>query len=385
MAAPSPQPPLKAGSRSSWRSGRPLRSRSVRTHFARALPLVGLLAVIFPVEWGRVGLAQSRAPSFGDIAFAASPVSRIPTQTSRTVGAPKPAAGESWVWISSYNAEVPEEERSLPGSSTDSLGTSSARDDSPHFAKENTTTDRADGEGFRAAFTSPGVQAVAGDDGWACRVRGIPLLYAVGGLFERVSTAGRWGPWTDEPGSVGICLGYAWGTELVDNWVEERDGWWGGVRLGWDWHPQFGVETRLSFGSIDLWDHPAAVAAAIDRGLEPARDRWARSVEWDLGLLYYASQDDPWQPYILWGVGITRIDFADLVGTSYEGTYFTMPLALGLKYRPVSGPIFRFEIADQIIFPSRFNVTHQFSATVGLEMRFGKKRRLYWPWEPAWP
>lgn len=357
----------------------------MRTHFARALPLVGLLAVIFPVEWGHVGLAQSRAPSFGDIAFAASPVSRIPTQTSRTVGSTKPTAGESWVWISSYNAEVPEEERSLPGSSTDSIGTSSARDDSPHFAKENTTTDRADGEGFRAAFTSPGVQAVAGDDGWACRVRGTPLLYAVGGLFEKVSTAGRWGPWTDEPGSVGICLGYAWGTELVDNWVEERDGWWGGVRLGWDWHPQFGVETRLSFGSIDLWDHPAAVAAAIDRGLEPARDRWARSVEWDLGLLYYASQDDPWQPYILWGVGITRIDFADLVGTSYEGTYFTMPLALGLKYRPVSGPIFRFEIADQIIFPSRFNVTHQFSATVGLEMRFGKKRRLYWPWEPAWP
>jgi len=209
--------------------------------------------------------------------------------------------------------------------------------------------------------------------GTCCPRQGI-----IRGLFSDLRNAGRWQRWSDEPGSAGVFLGYGWGTELVNNWLEERDGLWGGLRLGWDCSEQYGIETRLSFGSLDLWDHPNAVAAATGPG---PRDRWVRPVEWDVVLMYYPTENDPWRPYVFWGVGLTRVDFADYVGTSYEGTYFSMPLGLGLKFRPKSGPVMRFELVDQIVFPSRFNTTHHFAFTVGLEMHFGKRRKIYWPWE----
>lgn len=207
--------------------------------------------------------------------------------------------------------------------------------------------------------------------------------FAMGGLFEGLRNSGKWERWTDTPGSAGIFLGYGFGSELLDNWLEERDGIWGGVRLGWDFTEQYGAETRLSFASLDLWDHPNAVAEAQRQGVLGDHDRYARPVQWDVVLLYYPTENDPWRPYILWGGGITRLDFTDYLGTSYEGTYFTMPVGIGLKFRPESGPVMRFELVDQIVFPSRFNVTHHFAFTVGLEVRFGKKRRIYWPWESS--
>ncbi len=205
------------------------------------------------------------------------------------------------------------------------------------------------------------------------------------GLVTDLQNAGQWQRWQSEPGSAGVFLGYGWGSELVNNWLEERDGVWGGVRLGWDCSEQYGVETRLSFGTLDLWDHPDAVAAGSELGMSGPRDRWVRAVEWDAVLLYYPTENDPWRPYVFWGVVLTRIDFADFLGTSYEGTYFAMPIGLGLKFRPKSGPVMRFEFVDQIVFPSRFNTTHHFAFTVGLEMRFGARRKIYWPWEsPRW-
>jgi hypothetical protein len=210
-----------------------------------------------------------------------------------------------------------------------------------------------------------------------------PRQGLIRGLFGNLQKSGRWQRWVDEPGSAGVFLGYGWGTELVNNWLEERDGFWGGVRLGWDLSEQYGVETRLSFGSLDLWDHPNAVAAATEDGISGVQDRWVRPVEWDVVLLYYPTENDPWRPYVFWGVGLSRIDFADYSGTSYEGTYFTMPLGIGLKFRPRSGPVMRFELVDQVVFPSRFNTTHHFAFTVGLEMRFGRQRQIYWPWESA--
>jgi len=299
---------------------------------------------------------------------------------------------ESWVWISGGTGEVlTSAEEPAPQSllAVPPL----AQLEPPQSAQlgKRDTFEEAPTVGTHAfemagvAAAQNGLSIAESPSSVICCPPGGPVRRILRGTVSRLQSAGKWEPWIERPVSAGIFLGYAWGTELVDNWVEERDGWWGGLRLGWDWHPHYGVETRLSVGSIDLWDHPSAVATAQAQGLNTGRDRWARSVGWDVGLLYFASKDDPWQPYIYWGVGMTHIDFTDVLGTSYEGTYFTMPLALGLKFRPVSGPVFRIEFVDQIIFPSRFNVTHQFSATIGMEMRFGKKRRLYWPWEPAWP
>lgn len=204
-----------------------------------------------------------------------------------------------------------------------------------------------------------------------------------------------WRSWLEEPFSGGMGVGYLQGTALIDDWVQEGAGLIGTGRLGWDFAPNLGLETRLSFGSVELRDSFAAVAArwAADdaAGLsesDPLRrrftDRNATAFQWDVSLLYYPTDYHPARFYLLWGAGLTRMDFTDRFGESYEGTYFTMPVGLGIKFRRLTDPIFRLEFTDNIVFPSRFNVTHHLALTAGLEFRWGGPRRRYWPWTPGY-
>lgn len=204
-----------------------------------------------------------------------------------------------------------------------------------------------------------------------------------------------WRSWLEEPISGGMAVGYFQGTALIDDWVQEKAGLVGTGRLGWDFAPNLGVETRLSFGSLELSDSFAAVAArwAADTaaGLsetDPLRrrftDRNATTFQWDVSLLYYPTDYHPARFYLLWGAGLTRMDFTDRFGESYEGTYFTMPVGFGIKFRRLTDPVFRLEFTDNIVFPSRFNVTHHLALTAGLEFRWGGPRRRYWPWNPGY-
>ncbi|GAB4127131.1 MAG: hypothetical protein Kow0040_00390 [Thermogutta sp.] len=204
-----------------------------------------------------------------------------------------------------------------------------------------------------------------------------------------------WRSWLEEPFSGGMAVGYFQGTALIDDWVQEKAGLVGSGRLGWDFAPNLGLETRLSFGSLELSDSFAAVAArwAADdaAGLsenDPLRrrftDRNATAFQWDVSLLYYPTDYHPARFYLLWGAGLTRMDFTDRFGESYEGTYFTMPVGFGVKFRRLTDPIFRLEFTDNIVFPSRFNVTHHLALTAGLEFRWGAPRRRYWPWNPGY-
>ncbi len=204
-----------------------------------------------------------------------------------------------------------------------------------------------------------------------------------------------WRSWLEEPISGGMAVGYFQGTALIDDWVQEKAGLVGTGRLGWDFAPNLGLETRLSFGSLELSDSFAAVAArwAADTaaGLsetDPLRrrftDRNATAFQWDVSLLYYPTDYHPARFYLLWGAGLTRMDFTDRFGESYEGTYFTMPVGFGIKFRRLTDPVFRLEFTDNIVFPSRFNVTHHLALTAGLEFRWGGPRRRYWPWNPGY-
>ncbi|NMC21185.1 MAG: hypothetical protein GYA33_12295 [Thermogutta sp.] len=204
-----------------------------------------------------------------------------------------------------------------------------------------------------------------------------------------------WRSWLEEPVSGGMAVGYFQGSALIDDWVDEDAGLIGTGRLGWDFAPNLGLETRLSFGSVELSDSFAAVTArsAADdaAGLsvtDPLRrqftDRNATAFQWDVSLLYYPTDYHPARFYLLWGAGLTRMDFTDRFGESYEGTYFTMPVGFGIKFRRLTDPVFRLEFTDNIVFPSRFNVTHHLALTAGLEFRWGGPRRRYWPWNPGY-
>ncbi len=69
--------------------------------------------------------------------------------------------------------------------------------------------------------------------------------------------------------------------------------------------------------------------------------------------------------------------------TRYNQISGSVPLALGLKYRCNDWMALRFECADNIVF-GRGSVrsVHDFSITGGVEIRFGRSRKTYWPWNP---
>lgn len=220
-----------------------------------------------------------------------------------------------------------------------------------------------------------------------------PLLGRVRTWFAPVDPQ-DYETWLNRPFSFGWYAGVVQGTPLVSDWLSEGAGFWGGYRLGWDYDEHWGAETRFSFGNMRLWDSPEAKqaqAAADDARRiatdDPFRDRYdgrdAWLWQWDLVLMYYQRDVDPWRPYLLWGVGLSEMRGEDRMSNSFSGTYFAMPIGVGVKFRRHRWLAFRIELTDNIVFPNDFNTVHHLSFNAGLEYRFGGSRRTYWPWVPG--
>ena len=203
--------------------------------------------------------------------------------------------------------------------------------------------------------------------------------------------------WRYRPLSAGWFMGAMQGSPLIDDWVEQKEGFFAGYRLGWDYDHYWGCEMRLAFGSVALDDSQRAKdaqAAADDaRGIpadDPIRNRFdarrdSNVVLWDLDLLYYPWGDAAWRPYLMAGLGTARIDFVDRLSVVLDKTVFALPLACGLKYRWNDRLALRLELADNIAFggSSGLNTLHNLSLTAGVEIRFGGTRKAYWPWNPG--
>jgi opacity protein-like surface antigen len=187
--------------------------------------------------------------------------------------------------------------------------------------------------------------------------------------------------WLCRPISAGLFVGMISGSPLIDDWVGQKQGLFGGLQLGYDGGDHWGTEFRLGFSSIELTDSVRARAEA-GVGSGPTT-RYADLFLWDIGLLYYPCGDTAWRPYAKVGLGTGRIRFTDALHTRYNKISGAMPLALGLKYRCNDWMALRFECADNIVF-GRGSVlsVHNFSITGGVEIRFGRSRKTYWPWNP---
>lgn len=201
--------------------------------------------------------------------------------------------------------------------------------------------------------------------------------------------------WRFRPYSAGWFMGGVQGSPLIDHWLNQKWGYFAGYRLGWDYDHYWGCEMRFAFGYIELADTQQAKAAqqAADdaAGLapdDPFRNRFDRRRDsdlflWDASLLYYPWGDATWRPYMMAGLGATRIDFLDRLSVRRAETVLAMPLAIGLKYRYNDWLALRFECADNIAFGESFNTVHDLSLTGGVEVRFGGTRKAYWPWNPG--
>jgi hypothetical protein len=202
--------------------------------------------------------------------------------------------------------------------------------------------------------------------------------------------------WLKRPVSAGWFIGSVHGGTLMDDWVGQKGGPFGGYRLGRDWNPYWGCQARFGFGWTALRDSQRAKdaqeAADDELGLEPDdpfRDRFDRRrdaelVLGDVDLVWYPWGDTPWRPYLSAGVGAARVDFLDRLSVRRADTVFALPVAAGVKYQLTDRLVFRTEVADNILFGSgEFDTLHDVSVTTGLELRFGGPRRAYWPWNPG--
>jgi len=203
--------------------------------------------------------------------------------------------------------------------------------------------------------------------------------------------------WLYRPFSAGWFMGMVQGGPLIDDWLGQQRGYFAGYRFGWDQDHFWGGEMRFAFGSIELYDTARAIQAQIDADTErgwalddPRRDRFDRRrdtdyFQWDVSVLYYPWGDTGWRPYALIGVGAARLLFTDRLSVRRDKTVFAMPLALGVKYRCNDTLALRLECTDNIAFGSNssMGVSHNFSLTGGVEVRFGGTRKSYWPWNPS--
>jgi hypothetical protein len=172
--------------------------------------------------------------------------------------------------------------------------------------------------------------------------------------------------WRNRPLHVGWLVGTLEGGELSES-VGQKNGLFGGYRLGWDFDHYWGTETRLAFANVK-----------VDDARRPNNSRTAQNVHWDVNLLYYPWGDARWRPFFSLGLGLANYRFgnADLAGVN--STVFAMPWGGGVKYYYQPWLALRFSLMDNMSFGGG-GVTgmHSVSATGGVEVRFGGSRTRY--------
>jgi hypothetical protein len=201
--------------------------------------------------------------------------------------------------------------------------------------------------------------------------------------------------WRFRPFSIGWFMGGVAGGPLLDDWVNQKSGYFAGYVMGWDFTRYWGCQMRLGFGWLRLGDSQRAIDAqeAADESLDlppghPFYERFDQRrdsdlVLWDLSLLYYPWGNTTWRPYLTAGLGAARIDFLDRLSVRRADTVLEMPLGAGVKYRLRDWLALRFDFTDNIAFGRSFDAVHDISLTGGVEILFGGTRKAYWPWNPS--
>ncbi len=198
-------------------------------------------------------------------------------------------------------------------------------------------------------------------------------------------------PWINRPFSVGVFVGPIVGSPLINDWVGQQTGTLAGMRFGWDMDDDWGMEIRLATANIPIYDADPAFEAQLAQtsdGLPPpylAGTRNADQFLLDFDLLYYPWGDNSFRPYLLFGVGTDRIKFTDRLGTNYARILLGMPVGLGFKTHLNNWLIFRVEFTDNIALAggSIFQTQQNVSLTGAFEVRLGRTKMQYWPWNPG--
>lgn len=180
--------------------------------------------------------------------------------------------------------------------------------------------------------------------------------------------------WRNRPWHVGLLIGFLDGGEVANGTVLQDSGMMWGLRFGNDFDHYWGWELRVATSQNDL--------NRIDTGVPLPQN--GRNSYYDINILYYPLGDTRWRPYISVGVGAATHGFADLHGHSYDETTASLPVGLGVKYFVRPGWSIRADFTNNISFgTTNAPGTDNISLTVGLDLHFGGRRRVYFPWDSS--
>lgn len=193
-------------------------------------------------------------------------------------------------------------------------------------------------------------------------------------LYERLRAPERTRSWTNRPLSIGGFVGGMFGTELIGGRVDQEPGVFAGGRFGWDVSEYWGLETRLGLVEMNLRAENPNVF--LDKN---------EVTVWDFDFMYYPWGESRLRPFLSLGLGLLQTDFVDDTGYRVKDMLFAIPIGIGAKYRLDQRVALRFDLTDHYAFAGGHDVesTNNIAVTAGLEIRFGGRRKSYWPWEPS--
>ena len=182
----------------------------------------------------------------------------------------------------------------------------------------------------------------------------------------------RWNDsWLFFPVSVTKFTGPLFTQEPVHEKDNNGQGTMAGVRLGWDFAPRLGVESRLAFARQALRD--TAIVGSLSH---------ENFIFWDADLLVYPWGDRPWRPFLLAGLGLSNVQYIDNSSVYWNQTLLAVPLGAGLQYRFNNRAALRLDVTDNMLLRSAAgggarHMQHDLSITFGFQARFGPHRPYF--------
>jgi hypothetical protein len=176
--------------------------------------------------------------------------------------------------------------------------------------------------------------------------------------------------WMNRPWHAGWLVGMMFGDDLLGGDLALGEDLIGGYRIGEDMSEFWGWEGRFAFANPGLEDGnvPPQLGSA---------DVWFS----DGSVLYYPWGDTQVRPYVSLGAGASGFRFTDDQGRRYRETLFHVPLGIGVKCLYLRWLAVRFDLTQNIALgDGELETMNNVSATAGVEVHFGGRRRSYFPW-----
>lgn len=198
--------------------------------------------------------------------------------------------------------------------------------------------------------------------------------------------------WLDHPYYFGGFVGRTSGSNLVSKMINQKSGGIGGLTFGYNFNDYWGIESRLNFAAIDIYDtdYARGIFDEVTQGetvLLPAT-RTNNLTFLDAAVHYYPLGNAKWRPYFKYGLGFGRQKFVNTFGNELSADIVTMPLGIGVRYWWNERIAIQMDLVDNVIFASGISKTQgNVAFTLGLTYAFGNGHRThpvyYWPATPS--